>query len=84
MTIKLRFNELQERGIVKSRPQLKRLQERADFPPGVMLSPNVRAWDLEEEILPWLAKRPRENSRPLQGAAKARHERRKAAELTAT
>lgn len=80
MTTKVRFAGLQERGVVKSRPQLKRLQERAGFPPGAMMSPNVRAWDWEEEILPWIAERPRENPRPLQGAAKALHERRKARE----
>jgi hypothetical protein len=78
VTTKIRFDGLQKRGVVKSRPQLKRLQERAGFPLGMMLSPNIRAWDWEEEILPWLAERQRENPRPLQGAAKVLHERRKA------
>jgi hypothetical protein len=41
-----------------------------------MLTPNCRVWDEEEEIDPWLASRPVENTRPLQGSPKARHERR--------
>jgi Prophage CP4-57 regulatory protein (AlpA) len=78
MTLVFRFRDLQERGIVNSWPQLKRLQTLHDFPLGRMLSPNTRAWT-EEEIDAWLASRPVENVRPLQGAP-ARHERRKAGE----
>lgn len=79
MTILLRFADLQERGIVNSWPQLKRLQQDHDFPPGRMLSPNIRAWD-EDEIDAWWKSRPAENDRPLQGASRIRHERRQAGE----
>jgi hypothetical protein len=71
----LRFADLKARGIVHSWPQLKNLQRLHDFPQGKMLSPNVRTWT-EEEIDAYYASRPIENTRPLQGAPKARHERR--------
>jgi hypothetical protein len=57
MTIKwLRFRDLKARGIVKSWPQLRRLIKQYGFPPGRMLSPNIRAWpddeiDVEGKIL---------------------------------
>jgi hypothetical protein len=78
MNHQLRFADLKESGIVKSWAQLKRLQELHDFPFGRLLSPNIRTWDEEEEIAPWLASRPVENARPLQGAPRAKHERRMA------
>jgi hypothetical protein len=78
MTNQLRFSDLQRRGIVKSWPQLKRMQEDHGFPPGRLITPNTRVWDEEEEIAPWLASRPVDNDRPLQGAARIRHERRQA------
>ena len=53
----LRFRDLKESGIVASWPQLKRLQEGQGFPPGRMLSPNVRVWS-QAEIDAWLASRP--------------------------
>jgi predicted DNA-binding transcriptional regulator AlpA len=71
----LRFADLKARGIVDSWPQLKIMQQRHGFPPGKMLSPNVRTWT-EEEIDAYYASRPVENARPLQGAPKARRERR--------
>jgi hypothetical protein len=71
MTSLLRFRGLRERGIVNSWPQLKRLQELYGFPLGRMLSPNVRAWS-EDEIDAWIESRPIENTRPLQGAPKAK------------
>jgi predicted DNA-binding transcriptional regulator AlpA len=71
----LRFADLKTRGIVRSWPQLKNLQQLHGFPPGKMLSPNVRTWT-EEEIDAYYASRPVENARPLQGSPKARHERR--------
>jgi predicted DNA-binding transcriptional regulator AlpA len=72
----LRFRDLQERGVVRSWPQLKHLQQNHGFPIGKMLSANSRVWD-EGEVDEWVAARPTENTRPLQGAAKARHERRR-------
>jgi hypothetical protein len=73
---KLRFADIKERGIVRSWAQLKRLQAEHDFPLGRLLSPNIRVWDEEEEVDPWVASRPVVNARPLQGSPKARHERR--------
>jgi hypothetical protein len=78
MTTLLRFADLRARGIVHSWPQLKRLQQLHGFPRGLMLSPNTRVWT-EEEVDGYIASRPRENDRPLQGAPRARHERRVAA-----
>ena len=46
----IRFPDLVACGIVKSRPQLENLKRNEGFPPGRLLSPNVRAWT-EEEIL---------------------------------
>jgi hypothetical protein len=71
----MRFADLKDRGIVNSWPQLKRLQQLHGFPLGRMLSPNIRAWS-EDEIVAWFDSRPVENLRPLQGAPRARHERR--------
>ena len=73
-----RFRELQARGIVRSWPQLRRLQVAHGFPRGRLLSPNTRTW-LASEVEDWLATRPVENIRPLRGAAKARSERRRKA-----
>jgi len=70
-----RFSDLRARGIVGSRPQLKNLQVKNGFPLGQKLSPNTRTW-LASEIEDWIATRPVENTRPLQGAAKAKRERR--------
>jgi hypothetical protein len=78
MTVLLRFKNLQQRGIVKNWPQFKRSQELYGFPLGRMLSPNIRAWT-EEEIDAWIESRPIENTRPLQGAPKAKAAARKAA-----
>lgn len=70
----IRFAWLKEQKIVDSWAQLKNLQETYDFPLGRMLSPNIRAWHLENEIEPWLASRPVEGPE-LRGAAKARRGR---------
>ena len=67
MKVQLRFRDLQERGVVDSWPQLKRLQEKYGFPLGRMLAPNTRCWD-EAEVDVWIASRPVENPRR-QGAA---------------
>jgi hypothetical protein len=41
----LRFADLEERGIVRNREQLRILVRDHGFPPGWMLSPNARVWD---------------------------------------
>jgi hypothetical protein len=82
MTKWLRFRDLQARGIVKSWAQLKRLIQEYGFPPGRMISPNIRVWSEEEEIGPWLKNRPVAGPEP-RGAAKHRRERaRKGADNT--
>jgi predicted DNA-binding transcriptional regulator AlpA len=78
MSTLLRFRDLQARGIATSWTQLKRLIQEYGFPPGRMLSPNVRVWDEEEEVDPWLASRPVEGPEP-RGAAKAKRDRKRKA-----
>ena len=78
MTRLLRFADLRAWRVVSSWPQLKRLQQLHGFPRGRMLSPNVRAWT-EDEVSGWIASRPVENERPLQGSSKTNHERRRKA-----
>jgi hypothetical protein len=51
----VRFDGLKARGIVKSRQELKILQEKWGFSRGRLIGPNTRAWDEETEIDPWLA-----------------------------
>jgi hypothetical protein len=53
----VRFADIRAAGIVGSYEQLYQLIDKEGFPPGVMLSPNVRAWriDLVER---WLGARP--------------------------
>jgi predicted DNA-binding transcriptional regulator AlpA len=53
----LRYPDLVERGIIRSRMTLKRRIDDQDFPPGRLISPNCRAWT-EKEIEEWLATRP--------------------------
>jgi predicted DNA-binding transcriptional regulator AlpA len=55
----VRFNDLLAKNIVKGWTQLLRLIENDGFPPGRMLSRNVRAWT-EQEIEDWIAARPTE------------------------
>ena len=52
----VRFSELKERGIVGNWPTLRRLVERAGFPPGIRLGAQARAWP-EAEIDAWLESR---------------------------
>jgi predicted DNA-binding transcriptional regulator AlpA len=78
----LRFRDLKNRGLVKSWPQIKRLIEEYGFPPGRMLSPNVRAWT-DEEVEQY------ENSRPvagpeLRGIAKINRDRKAGSATTTT
>jgi hypothetical protein len=70
----IRFRDLKARGIVDSWPQLKNIQEKHGFPLGRLLSPQVRVWDEQEEIEPWLASRPVNAEPQLRGAAKILHE----------
>jgi predicted DNA-binding transcriptional regulator AlpA len=53
----IRYNDLVEKGVVNSRMTLKRLIDAQDFPPGVLVTPNARAWQ-EEEVDAWIAARP--------------------------
>jgi predicted DNA-binding transcriptional regulator AlpA len=55
--IYIRYDDLEAAGIAKNWPTLTRLIEEEGFPRGVMLSPNIRAWRLDE-IKAWLATRP--------------------------
>jgi hypothetical protein len=53
----VRFSDLTAAGLVGSWTQLVRMIDGESFPPGCMLSPNVRAWRIDE-IEAWLASRP--------------------------
>jgi predicted DNA-binding transcriptional regulator AlpA len=64
MTKFLRYKDLKERRTFNSRMTLHRAIKSGAFPPGRMLSPNVRAWTEEETIA-------YENSRPIKRERKA-------------
>jgi predicted DNA-binding transcriptional regulator AlpA len=64
MTKFLRYKDLKERRTFNSRMTLHRAIQSGAFPPGRMLSPNVRAWT-EEEVIAY------ENSRPIKRERKA-------------
>jgi hypothetical protein len=49
----VRFRDLSAAGIVNNREQLRILMDEHGFPVGVQLSPNIRAWDIEE-VRRWL------------------------------
>jgi hypothetical protein len=53
----VRYSDLYEANIVRSWTQLSRMIDTESFPVGKMLSPNVRAWRLDE-VEAWLAHRP--------------------------
>ena len=53
----IRYNDLIAKGVVSSRMTLKRLIDSQDFPPGVLITPNARAWN-EAEVDAWVASRP--------------------------
>ena len=57
MTRRLRFAELQAKGVVNNRVTLKNWIEKQGFPAGQLTGPNTRTWD-EGEVLEWLKKRP--------------------------
>ena len=74
MTVWLRFRELRERNIVRSRTQLKNLVDNYNFPPGKMTGGN-RTWT-NQEIEEWRESCPVEGPE-LKGAAKIRAAARK-------
>jgi predicted DNA-binding transcriptional regulator AlpA len=53
----LRYPDLVTKGVVKSRPTLGRMIDLHGFPPGHLISPNVRVW-VESEVDEWIALRP--------------------------
>ena len=53
----IRYNDLVAKGVVNSRMTLKRLIDERDFPPGLLITPNARAWN-ENEVDAWIASRP--------------------------
>ena len=52
----VRFPYLQERGIADHRAQVQRLVKDHGFPPGFLLSSNVRVWEVAD-VEGWLARR---------------------------
>jgi hypothetical protein len=58
----VRYHDLRAAGIVSNWPQLYNLVDDYGFPEGVMLSPNTRAWRVED-IEHWLASRPVERKK---------------------
>jgi hypothetical protein len=52
---RLRFRDLQARGIVNNRVTLRNWIKKNNFPPGQLTGPNTRTWDEDTEIDPWLA-----------------------------
>jgi predicted DNA-binding transcriptional regulator AlpA len=53
----IRYDELVAKGVVNSRMTLKRLIDSQNFPRGVLITPNSRAWR-EDEVETWIASRP--------------------------
>jgi prophage regulatory protein len=53
----IRYPDLVAKGVVNSRMTLKRLIDYQDFPRGVLITPNARAW-VEVEVDAWIAARP--------------------------
>jgi hypothetical protein len=51
------FADLKARGVFTNRMTLKRAIDRHAFPPGRLLTPNMRRWT-EAEVAAWLATRP--------------------------
>lgn len=54
----VRYADFERDGLFKSRQQLKNAIDSLNFPPGRLISPNVRAWHKEREVDPWLEGRP--------------------------
>jgi predicted DNA-binding transcriptional regulator AlpA len=55
----VRFRDLRASGIADNWQQLFRLIEDHNFPAGRLISPNARAWTVEE-VMSWIASRPTE------------------------
>lgn len=53
----IRYTDLVAKGVVNSRMTLKRMIDSQGFPPGVLITPNSRAWR-EDEVDAWIAARP--------------------------
>lgn len=67
----LRYKHLKADHVVENRPQLRKLIQNYGFPPGFLLSPNVRVWT-EEEVKAWIAERKAAGAKVrLKGVAKA-------------
>jgi predicted DNA-binding transcriptional regulator AlpA len=71
------FADLCAAGIAHNWTHLARLIKEENFPVGILLSRNVRAWDVAQ-VRQWLSERPT-SSAPLKGAATWTAEQRKAA-----
>ena len=57
-TVKLiKYADLVAKGVINSRMTLKRLIDNHEFPPGIRVTPNSRAW-VEEDVDAWIAGRP--------------------------
>jgi len=55
----VRFRDLRAAGICDNWESLSRMIDDYGFPTGILLSPNVRAWDVDE-VNKWLTERPTE------------------------
>ena len=53
----IRYVDLVAKGIVNSRMTLKRLIDNQGFPPGILVTPNSRAW-VEDDVDAWVVSRP--------------------------
>ena len=76
MNRRVRFRDLQERGIVRNRQTLLNWIRDRGFPPGQMTGPNTRTWG-EDEIDDWISARPAA-AKPLLPARRPRGRPRKA------
>jgi hypothetical protein len=70
-----RFNDLVAAGIVQNRTMLLRLIDNENFPPGVMIGRNTRAWRVTD-IETWIASRPTARKVTPPGARNPRTKRR--------
>lgn len=53
----IRYADLVGKGVVASRMTLWRLIKDQGFPPGILITPNARAW-VESEVDEWVLNRP--------------------------
>ena len=78
----IRYDYLNTHGIVKSRPQLKRLIEIEGFPPGQLFGANTRVWDIDE-VMVWVKSRPtKPTTRPTKPTKIERATTEKSAEMS--